>query len=136
MGGRGGSSTGGSGGSAGKVERFTVDGNNLTMKTTTTSMQTGTRDKPETFSTTRVQVTRVDKYGERLYVADAEFTHGSYRATLYPRSVNVDPVFQRAGIGTRMYSAAQKATGQKIIASDTQTPQGKAFSAAFRSKQS
>src|SRR5262245_62195641 len=69
---------------------------------------------------------------ENLPVGTAEFRHRE--SGLYPESVNVDPPWQRKGIGTKMYETAELVSGKRIIPSDTQTPQGAAFSAKFRSR--
>lgn len=111
------------------AETFTVNRPNgpveLKIKTETKPLAGG---KPRTV----VTVTRKLADGEEVPFATAEFTHREN--TLYPEHVNVEPGWQRQGIGTRMYEAAEQASGKKVIPSDNQTVEGKAFSAKYRGR--
>lgn len=78
-----------------------------------------------------VKVERVLSDGEIVTLADAELRHRA-NGDLYPDSVHVEDTFHRLGIGTRMYEAAEEASGGKLIPSNNQTEMGKAFSAKFR----
>jgi hypothetical protein len=105
---------------------FTVDGTAMRMDVVTKAPAPGARPR------THVTVSRTLGDGEEVIVATAEFAH---RATgLYPEHVNVEPRFQRRGIGTRIYSAAERASGLQVMPSQDQTAAGAAFSAKFRKR--
>lgn len=106
------------------VGQFTAGGKKLFLSTET---------KPNTpggLPRTKVTVTRQLADGEEVAVAKAEFIH--LDAGLYPDNVDVIPGLQRNGIATRMYEAAERASGKLAIPSDNQTAAGKAFSAKYR----
>lgn len=106
------------------VERIDAGGKKLYLTTET---------KPNTpggLPRTKVTVTRQLADGEEVAVAKAEFIH--LDAGLYPDNVDVIPGLQRNGIATRMYEAAERASGKLAIPSDNQTAAGKAFSAKYR----
>jgi ADP-ribosyltransferase exoenzyme/acetyltransferase (GNAT) family protein len=81
---------------------------------------------------TIVEVTRKLDNGETVPVGTAEFSHRDGK--LYPEHVVVDQAWQRNGIGTRMYQAAESKTGLKVTAAKDQTPEGAAFSAKYRAR--
>lgn len=81
---------------------------------------------------TTVEVTRRTSYGEDAPVATAEFSHRN--GSLYPEHVVVDQPFQRMGIGTRAYQAAERSAGMSVTASADQTSEGAAFSQKFRKR--
>lgn len=134
MGGRGSSSGGGggsptsdsAGGGGGKGSSSSKSTEKLTAGTTKLTMKTE-------MTATHVTVTVVRRLsdGERVESASASFSRRA-NGSLYPNHVNVEPAIQRQGVATRMYNAAQKISGGKIIASATQTPQGAALSKSFR----
>lgn len=112
----------GSGGSSGG-QSFTVQGKSMRLVSETTTAPNGSKK-------TTVTVMRTLSDGEEVPAATAEFSH---RETgLHPDNVTVEPVLQRNGIGTRMYEAAELESGKKVIPSDNQTPEGKAFSTRYR----
>lgn len=53
---------------------------------------------------------------------------------LLPSWVTVSPEHRRKGLGSQMYAATERITGRKIRQGQTQTDDGKAFSAAYRKK--
>lgn len=79
---------------------------------------------------TEVKVFRQSESGEPMFVGEARFTHQGGK--LLPDEVTVDGPFQRLGIGTRMYKAAEDGTGLKVMPGKQQTEAGKAFSAKYR----
>lgn len=79
---------------------------------------------------TIVKVTRRTAGGDEVPVATAEFSHR--KEGLYPEHVVVDQPWQRQGIGTRMYKAAEESSGIDAIPSRDQTPEGRAFSDKYR----
>lgn len=104
-------------------EEIVVDGKTLRLETKTLTTASGATE-------THVHVMRTLSDGEQVIAGKAEFLHRGDK--LYPREVNVEPLFQRKGVGTKMYKLAEGATGKSVLPSETQTPQGKAFSAKYR----
>lgn len=110
-------------------ERFSVQHphlgkTELTLSSETKPLVPGT--KPRTY----VTVTRQLADGETVPVATAEFAHRD--GGLYPEHVTVDQPWQRQGIGTKIYKEAERKSGLKIIPSENQTVEGRAFSAKYR----
>lgn len=106
-------------------EPFSVDGVDMNVSAETKPLVKGGAER------TTVKIERKLSDGEVVSVGEAEFIHRGDK--LYPESANVDPAWQRKGIGTRMYEEAERVTGKKVIPSENQTAAGAAFSDKFRS---
>lgn len=81
--------------------------------------------RPRTF----VRVNRTLGDGDVVQIASAEFIHMS--DGLYPEHVNVDPSWRRVGLASRIYALAER-SGLRVVPSDNQTSEGRAFSAKYR----
>lgn len=109
----------------GAANTFSIDGTKLSMVSETKPLIHG--GTPRTY----ISVMRTLSDGEIVPIATAEFVNRDN--TLHPEHVTVDPAWQRKGIATRMYDMAERKSGKRVIASDTQTPEGAAFSRKYRS---
>jgi GNAT superfamily N-acetyltransferase len=107
-------------------EPFSVNGVDMSVSSETKPLVKGGAER------TTVKIERKLADGEVVSVGEAEFIHRGDK--LYPESANVDPAWQRKGIGTRMYEEAERITGKKVIPSDNQTPAGAAFNRKYRER--
>lgn len=105
---------------------FTVGDEKMSLTTDTKPWIKGGNDR------TYIEVTRKLPDGSDEWIGTAAFEHRD--GSLYPDTVEVADIWQRKGIGTRMYEAAEKSTGKRIVQSDKQTTMGEKFSAKFRSR--
>jgi hypothetical protein len=83
------------------------------------------------------QVTEIKAYrtlgdGEEVVAGQATFKHRGDE--LSPADVTVEPALQRKGVASKMYELAENQTGRRIIASETQTAQGRVLSEAYRAR--
>ena len=115
------------GAAPGVEPEFVVGNTPMKLTTETKSVIKGGPKK------TTVTVTRTLSDGEEVPVATAEFTHR--KTELYPEHITVEDQFRRQGIATRVYDAAEAATGKRIIPSETPTPLDKAFQGQYKSKE-
>lgn len=133
MGGRGTRSSGGAGappsasGPQSRTDTFTVHPAGGEAATLQLSVIRGDRDAGAYVHVRVDQVTA----GGLVKVGHAEFGHRR-NGELYPNSADVKPAFQRLGIATRMYNAAESLSGGRVIVSSNQTSAGAALNAKFR----
>lgn len=102
--------------------KTTRNGDNLPMHMTSAER---TRSDGRKVVEIRIEHSPGDGGGD-IPVGIAEFVHQG-ESELYPLLVSVDDDFQRMGIGTRMYDAAEESTGRLIVNANDQSPEGAAF---------
>lgn len=130
MGRNSGSGRGGGRGNGGaQVDRSTFEAGGIKLK-----VETKTAPDISGRMTTTVTARRNIGGGEMVDSATAVFRHRE-GGILFPQEVTVEPALRRKGVASELYRLAQRQTGKRIIASDSQTPEGAALSRAFRSRQ-
>jgi hypothetical protein len=107
------------------VEKFDAGGTPLRIEVLTKKAISG---EP----VTEVRALRRLSDGEEVVSGSATFKHRGNE--LSPADVTVEPALQRKGVASKMYELVEKQTGGRVIASETQTADGKALSEAFRGK--
>jgi hypothetical protein len=91
-----------------------------------------TKKTPSGAQVTEIKAYRTLGDGEEVVAGQATFKHRGDE--LSPADVTVEPALQRKGVASKMYELAENQTGRRIIASETQTAQGRGLSEAYRAR--
>jgi hypothetical protein len=117
---------------SGLSREMNVGGSKLRFDVKTEELFPGSPPADQVQQTTVTAYRTIDN-GKEVEAGSAEFIHREGEK-LDPRGVVVEPDLRRKGVASRMYALAEESTGGRIVASGTQTDEGRKLSEAFRAK--